>query len=57
MMNNQKDSIYENMNRKNMLCVFFLGVLIGTVYFLAIYGIRPLNVCDDSWLLSGGDLR
>lgn len=56
MMNNQKDSIYENMNRKNMLCVFFLGVLIGTVYFLAIYGIRPLNVCDDSWLLSGGDL-
>ena len=46
-MNNQKDSIYENMNRKNMLCVFFLGVLIGTVYFLAIYGISPLNVCDD----------
>ena len=29
------------------------GALLGAAAFLLIYGVRPLNVCDDSWIWSG----
>lgn len=37
--------------------VFYAGLLIGAAAFLFLYGLLPLNVCDDSWLVgNGGDL-
>lgn len=33
----------------------FLGVILGVVSYLAVYGIRPLNVLDDTWIMLGYD--
>ena len=29
------------------------GALIGAAVFFLVYGVRPLNVCDDSWIWTG----
>lgn len=55
-MNNREDSIYRSITKKNLILIFAVGCLIGAVFFLLVYGVRPLNVLDDEWLLSGGDL-
>ena len=33
---------------------FIVGVLIGTIIFITIYGIDILNVANDSWIMNGG---
>lgn len=55
-MNNRRDAIYDSITFKKLIGIFGIGAGLGILYFLIIYGIKPLNVCDDSWLKSGGDL-
>lgn len=33
---------------------FIVGVIIGTIIFITIYGIDILNVANDSWIMNGG---
>lgn len=39
--------------RKRKLKLFFFGALIGAAVFLAVFGLKSLNVTDDSWILGG----
>ena len=32
---------------------FIVGVIIGTIIFITIYGIDILNVANDSWIMNG----
>ena len=32
---------------------FIVGVIIGTIIFITIYGIDILNVANDSWIING----
>lgn len=43
--------------RKHWLESFLLGMLLGAVFFVVIYGFDVLNVTNDSWLLTGRDLQ
>ena len=43
--------------RKHWLESFLLGMLLGAVFFVVIYGFDVLNVTNDSWLLTGKDLQ
>ncbi|MGN1206112.1 MAG: DUF6311 domain-containing protein, partial [Eubacterium sp.] len=36
---------------------FLIGAVIGTILFMAIYGVRVLNFTYDGWLLTGKDLQ
>lgn len=46
------------MNKNFKLRYFFLmGVVIGALLFITIYGVSILNVTNDSWLLTGRDLQ
>ena len=36
---------------------FIVGVIIGTIIFITIYGIDILNVANDSWIMNGGGVR
>ena len=33
---------------------FIVGVIIGTIIFITIYGIDIFNVANDSWIMNGG---
>lgn len=55
-MNNKLDSIYESITKKQIIILFLGGGLLGAIVFLIIFGVAPLNVCNDSWLITGGDL-
>ena len=39
------------------LQIFIIGLLLGALFFVVIYGFDVLNVCNDAWLLTGRDLQ
>lgn len=39
------------------LQIFIIGLLLGALFFVIIYGFDVLNVCNDAWLLTGRDLQ
>ncbi len=39
------------------LQIFIIGMLLGALFFVCIYGFGVLNVTNDSWLLTGRDLQ
>lgn len=56
MMNNLEDSIYKNITKKDLIKIFCVGSLIGSIVFLVCYGWKILDVTNDSWLLTGQDI-
>lgn len=51
-MNNLEDSIYKSITKKELIKIFCVGSLIGSIVFLACYGWKILDVTNDSWLLT-----
>lgn len=48
--------INKNCIKKDYVFTFLLGLLLGFICFILIYGIKVLDVTYDNWLLNGGDL-
>ena len=55
-MNTRRDEIYESITRKQLIFLALAGGMIGCILFAFCYGLDVINVTNDGWLLSGGDL-
>lgn len=40
--------------KKNNVCI--LGLLVGSIFFICVFGIQILNITYTDWLLGGGDI-
>lgn len=40
---------------RKRIFIFLLPCLIGLLTFIIIYGLTPLNVTNDSWIMAGYD--
>lgn len=55
-MNNRKDSIYDSITKEQLWLIFGISGFIGLLIYMVCYGPSLLDVTNDGWLLSGGDL-
>lgn len=51
-----KNNINQKISEHSNLFVFFVGILIGAICFLSIYGFGVIKVTNVNWLMNGEDL-